>query len=97
MLAIQPDLVRMDEARPHLPDIATTVNGLPFAGLNWNSRRRSMGLVSTKTISEQGHWGRPELATAEKGEALLERCAQVLAKHLLTYVLDVREPAGRHT
>lgn len=88
VLAIEPELVRMDKARAHVPAVVTEVNRLPFAGLNWNSRRRAAGFSSTRAISEEGHWGHPELASVEKGNQLLDRCAETLTQHLLKYVFE---------
>lgn len=66
MLAIAPETVHMDRAVDFVPTV-------PRSYLNYGSIFRA---------SECGVWGEPSLATAEKGEKILSRCAELIVEDM---------------
>lgn len=66
MLVIAPETVHMDKAVDCVPEV-------PRGYLSYGSIFRA---------SPSGVWGNPTKATAEKGEKLLERCAELAAEEL---------------
>lgn len=66
MLAIAPESVHMDRAVDFVPTV-------PRSFLNYGSIFRA---------SECGVWGEPSLATAEKGERILSRCAELIVEEM---------------
>lgn len=66
ILAVAPETVHMDLAEDFVPDI-------PRPYLNYGSIFRAC---------PGGVWGEPTLATAEKGERIFERCAELAVEEL---------------
>ena len=66
MLVIAPETVHMDKAVDCVPEV-------PRGYLSYGSIFRA---------SPGGVWGNPTKATAEKGQKLLERCAELVAEEL---------------
>jgi creatinine amidohydrolase len=69
VLAMQPGFVRMDKRLKHYPDPAFS----PDAGLAW----------LTSDWSESGVFGDATIATAEKGQALIEHGSERLSKRII--------------
>jgi creatinine amidohydrolase/Fe(II)-dependent formamide hydrolase-like protein len=78
-LATRPNLVKMDLAKPSVPDFSTRY-------LNFSSVRGIPWYAHTKRISESGVMGDPTKATAEKGEKIWE----MMIAHLVVLVEDLK-------
>lgn len=85
VLAAAPDLVDMSKAENIQSPFYRELTSLPFHGFNFNELNRAVGAWSMKALSEHGSTGNATLASAEKGERILDAAAEVLASHLKKY------------
>jgi creatinine amidohydrolase/Fe(II)-dependent formamide hydrolase-like protein len=81
-MAAEPEMVDLSKAVDEPSPLYDELMNLPFVHMNVSMWARAVGLWSWKEISQSGNWGDPSHATAERGEALLDRGASVLAEHL---------------
>jgi creatinine amidohydrolase/Fe(II)-dependent formamide hydrolase-like protein len=78
-LALRPELVRMDLAKPAIPRFSSHY-------LDFTSKRSVGWYAHTKKISESGVLGDPTLATAEKGRQMW----RIMVENLVEFVEDLR-------
>jgi creatinine amidohydrolase/Fe(II)-dependent formamide hydrolase-like protein len=78
-LALRPELVRMDLAKPAIPRFSSHY-------LDFTSKRSVGWYAHTKKISESGVLGDPTLATAEKGREMW----RIMVENLVEFVEDLR-------
>ncbi len=78
-LALRPELVRMDLAKPAIPRFSSHY-------LDFTSKRSVGWYAHTKRISESGVLGDPTLATAEKGREMW----RIMVENLVEFIEDLR-------
>jgi creatinine amidohydrolase/Fe(II)-dependent formamide hydrolase-like protein len=78
-LALRPELVRMDLAKPAIPRFSSHY-------LDFTSKRGVGWYAHTKKISESGVLGDPTLASAEKGREMW----RIMVENLVEFVEDLR-------
>ena len=78
-LALRPELVKMDLAKPMVPRFSSHY-------LDFTSKRGVGWYAHTKKISETGVLGDPTLASAEKGQKMW----QIMVENLVEFVEDLR-------
>lgn len=88
VLAATPALVDMRKAENIQSEFYKELTALPFQGFNFNELNRAAGVWSMKAISEHGSSGNATLATAEKGNEILDAAAEALANHLKKFVFS---------
>lgn len=88
VLATVPNLVKMDSAVNEQSPAYRELSALPFGSFNFNELCRATGVWDTKVFTDSGVWGNATLATAEKGNRLLDGAAEVLANHLRRYLFE---------
>jgi creatinine amidohydrolase len=88
MLAIDPSRVDMDKAITHYSSLQAEMQQMPFTNMSKNQEMMSINLWDWSRFGEDGVTGAATLATAEKGEVLLDRAGEALAQHVVRYVLE---------
>lgn len=95
VLAATPELVDLTKAENVQSDAYRELMALPFEGFNMNELARAAGVWSLKDFSEQGVVGDATVATADKGDRLLDAAAEALTLHLAAVLFNRRQGEKR--
>jgi creatinine amidohydrolase len=87
ILAAAPGLVATDRLERFHSPLYQEIDLLPFANMNMNERCRAIGCWDLSRISPSGMWGDATAASAEKGNRIYDAVTDVVAQHILKYVI----------